>query len=192
MEKTSLGPRAFLCPMPAVVVGALVDDRPNYMTAAYCGLVQHDPPMIGLSLVKTHYTNAGIRKGGAFSVNVPGSDLAERVDHCGIVSGRTDDKSACFTAFYGALGNAPLAAECPLNFECRLVQVLDFLGANELFVGEVVETYVSSELYADGRIDVAGLDPLVFSVLDCTYRKLGPVVGRAWEIGRCGAQSREK
>jgi len=185
MDKTALGARTFLCPMPAALIGALVDDRPNYMVAAYCGLVQHDPPMVGVSLAKTHYTNAGIRKNGAFSVNIASSDLAQRLDHCGIVSGRTDDKSVCFTAFYGNLGSAPMAAECPLNLECRLVQVTDFLGSNELFIGEIVETYVNSDLQADGHIDVARLDPLVFVALDSTYRRLGPVVGRAWEIGRC-------
>jgi flavin reductase (DIM6/NTAB) family NADH-FMN oxidoreductase RutF len=173
--------------MPATLIGSLVGDRPNWMVATYCGLAQHDPPMIALSLAKMHYTNAGIRKAGAFSVNIASSDLAERLDHCGIVSGRTDDKSACFAAFYGTLGNAPMAAECPLNLECRLVQVLDFLGTNELFIGEVVETYVNSDLMTDGRIDVARLDPLAFTIMDSMYRRLGPVVGRAWEMGRCTA-----
>lgn len=185
MEKTALGPRTYLCPMPAVLIGSTVDDRPNWMVAAYVGLVQHDPPMIGVSLAKMHYTNAGIKKNGAFSVNIASSDLVERLDHCGIVSGRTEDKSRCFTAFYGVLGNAPLAAECPLNIECRLVQVVDFLGTNELLIGDVVETYVNSDLYADGKIDVTRMDPLVFTVPDSMYRRLGPVVGKAWEVGRC-------
>ncbi len=185
MEKTALGPTTYLCPMPAVLIGAMVDDRPNYMVAAYCGLVQHDPPMIALSLAKTHYTNAGIRKSGAFSVNVATPELAERLDHCGIVSGRTDDKSGCFTAFYGSLGNAPMAAECPLNLECRLIQIVDFLGTNELFIAEIVGTYVNSDLVTDGHIDVARLDPLIFTVPDSMYRRIGDIVGRAWHIGRC-------
>ncbi|NLH97870.1 MAG: flavin reductase family protein [Chthonomonadales bacterium] len=171
--------------MPAALIGSAVHDRPNWMVAAYCGLVQHDPPMIGLSLAKTHYTNEGIRKSGSFSVNIPSSDLVERLDHCGIVSGRTEDKSGCFSAFYGVLGNAPMAAECPLNLECRLRQVVDFLGTNELFIGEIVETYVNSDLWVGGKVDVARMDPLVFTVLDSLYRRLGPVVGKAWEIGRC-------
>lgn len=189
MEKTNLGPRTFLCPMPVAVIGADVNDRPNYLVATYCGIAQHDPPMVAVSLNKMHYTNPGIRKVGSFSVNIPSSDLAERVDHCGIVSGRTDDKSACFTPFYGTLGSAPMAAECPLNLECRLVMVLDLLGTHELFIGEIVETYVNHDLITDASVDVERLDPLVFTVMDTAYRTLGPVAGRAWEIGRCPKQS---
>jgi len=185
MEKVTLRPRALLCPMPVVVIGAQVGDRPNYMVATYCGIAQHEPPMISVSLNKTHYTNTGIRGAGAFSVNIPSADLAERVDHCGIVSGRTSDKSVCFTSFYGQLGCAPMAAQCPLNLECRLVMVLDLLGTNELFIGEIVEVYASGDLVTDGSISVERLDPLAFALPDNAYRRLGPVVGRAWEIGRC-------
>lgn len=185
MEKAALGPTTYLCPMPVAVIGALVGDRPNYMVATYCGIAQHDPPMVAVSLNKMHYTNAGIRKSGGFSVNIPTVELAERVDHCGIVSGRTDDKSVCFTAFYGTLGSVPMAAECPLNLECRLVMVLDLLGTNELFLGEVVETYADRDLVAEGRVLVDRLQPLTFTIMDSLYRRLGDPVGKAWEIGRC-------
>jgi len=185
MEKATLGPKTFLCPMPVALIGALVQERPNYMVATYCGIAQHEPPMIAVSLNKMHYTNGGIKKSGAFSVNIPSVDLAERVDHCGIVSGRTDDKSVCFTTFYGTLGAAPMAAECPLNLECRLVLVLDLLGTNELFIGEIVETYVNREFLDGDRVLVERLNPLVFTVTDSNYRRLGGIVGKAWEMGRC-------
>ena len=32
MEKVKLGPRELLYPAPAVLVGAMVDDKPNFMT----------------------------------------------------------------------------------------------------------------------------------------------------------------
>lgn len=185
MEKAALGPKTYLCPMPVAVIGAVVNERPNYMVATYCGIAQHDPPMVAVSLHKMHYTNVGIKKSGAFSVNIPSAELAERVDHCGIVSGRTDDKSVCFTAFYGKLGSAPMAAECPLNLECRLVMVLDMLGSNELFIGEIVDTYVNRDLLSGDQVLMEGLDPLAFTVTDSNYRRLGPVVGKAWSMGRC-------
>ncbi len=34
MNKVTLGPRVMLYPLPAVLVGANVDDKPNFMTAA--------------------------------------------------------------------------------------------------------------------------------------------------------------
>jgi flavin reductase (DIM6/NTAB) family NADH-FMN oxidoreductase RutF len=46
--------------------------------------------MIGMSLGKTHYTNPGIHENKTFSVSVPGMDLLEKVDYCGLVSGKND------------------------------------------------------------------------------------------------------
>ncbi len=43
--------------------------------------------------------------------------------------------------------------------ECQLDQVLP-LGSDHLVIGKMVRFHVRDELYKDGRIDVAGLDPL--------------------------------
>ena len=39
--KVPLGAQPFLCPLPVVLVGALVNGKPNYATVAYCGIVHH-------------------------------------------------------------------------------------------------------------------------------------------------------
>jgi hypothetical protein len=38
MTKIKLGPQPWLFPMPALLVGALVDGKPNFMTAAWSGI----------------------------------------------------------------------------------------------------------------------------------------------------------
>jgi hypothetical protein len=52
MEKLKLGPQTLLYPMPAVLVGAMVGDKPNFMTAAWCGIAASKPPAISVALQK--------------------------------------------------------------------------------------------------------------------------------------------
>jgi len=52
MEKLKLGPETLLYPMPAVLVGAMVGEKPNFMTAAWCGIAASKPPAISVALQK--------------------------------------------------------------------------------------------------------------------------------------------
>ena len=49
MGKIAMGPRPLVCPMPAVLVGAKVDGQPNFITVAWCGIANGDPPMISVA-----------------------------------------------------------------------------------------------------------------------------------------------
>ena len=69
MDKTKLGAGSYLLPMPVVLVGANVNDRPNFLTIAYVGIVSHTPAMIEIALRKNRFSSAGIKKNQTFSVN---------------------------------------------------------------------------------------------------------------------------
>jgi len=86
MEKIKLGPQTLLYPMPAVLVGANVDLKANFMTAAWCGIAASSPPAISVALQKVRHTLKGIHEQGTFSINVPSTSLARKVDYCGIYS----------------------------------------------------------------------------------------------------------
>jgi flavin reductase (DIM6/NTAB) family NADH-FMN oxidoreductase RutF len=184
MNKKPIGARTFLYPMPVVLVGAKVAGRPNYLPIAYCGIVQHTPPMIAVTLGKAHHTNAGIKENQTFSVNLPSEELLAVTDYCGLHTGRDTDKAALFSTFYGRLESAPMIEACPLNLECRLRQTLDFEGANEVFIGEIVEAYSSPEFLTDGLPDIRKLRSVVFSMHDNTYWSVGECLGKAWSIGK--------
>jgi len=134
MAEITINENAFTYPMSMVVVGSLVNKRPNFMAVGWVTRVNFRPPMIAIALGKTHYTNSGIHTSGAFSVNVPSIDLVEKVDYCGIVSGRKEDKSTLFKVITGKTTGAPMIDDCPLCMECKLVNVLD-LPTNEVFIG---------------------------------------------------------
>ena len=149
--KTQLGGMNVLYPTPTVLVGAIVDGKPNFLTIAHIGIVNHAKPfLISLSLGKVHYTNAGIKENKVFSVNLPSENLVVQTDYVGMVSGKKTDKSGVFDIFYGEPAQAPMIEACPLNMECSLYDVYD-TPTHDLFIGEIVQTY--SEYHRESSIE---------------------------------------
>ena len=184
MNKTKLGAKTFLYPMPTVLLGSKINSQPNFATIAYCGVVQHQPPLIAFGSGKGHRSNEAIRKAKAFSLNLPSTAMMQVTDFCGLSSSATSDKAKLFKVFYGVLENVPMIEECPLNLECKLVAVLDFGGTNEIFVGEVIETYAEEKYLTQGLPDMQKIDPLVFSMHDNHYWSIGKKLGDAWNVGK--------
>ena len=186
MGKTLLGPKALIYPMPALLIGANVDDKPNFMTAAWCGIVNGSPPMISVAIRPQRHTHKGIRQNLSFSANISSVDLVKETDYCGVTSGSKVDKvEACqFSVFYGKLGSAPLIEQCPINLECTVVHILE-LGSHSLFVGRVEETYVSENCLTEGKPDVNKLKPLICSTSPARqYHAFGEAIAEAWSVGK--------
>ncbi len=183
MSKVNLGANAYIYPMPVTLVGAKVGGKANFMAVGWVMRVNMRPPLLAVALNKAHFTPRGIRENQTFSVNFPGADLMDKVDYCGLVSGRQVDKSGLFRVFYGELETAPLIEECPLVMECRLYQVVD-LPAQDLFIGEIVAAHADEDCLTDGRPDIGKINPLVLTMPDNNYWTVGAHAGRAWEAGK--------
>jgi flavin reductase (DIM6/NTAB) family NADH-FMN oxidoreductase RutF len=179
--KTQIGARNCLYPLPTTLIGATVNGKPNYITIAHVGIMDHQS--ISLSMAKTHHTNAGIKEHGTFSVNIPSVGLVEKTDYCGLVSGKYTDKSRLFKTFYGKLKTAPMIEECPINMECKLAKTIDFPN-HDVFVGEIVTTYCNNDLLKDGVPDISKLEPILFVMNDRSYWKLGERLADAWQVGK--------
>ena len=180
MGKKSIGARPYMAAMPAVLVGANVDGRPNFMTVAWAGVACMEPAMVSISVNKNRYTEKGIMENRTFSINIPSSKDAVLTDHCGMVSGRKEDKSELFDVFYGKLSSAPLIRTFPVNIECELYHTAD-LGSHNLHVGKVIDIHVDEDCITDGMPDPAKVDPLVYS--NGSYYLLGELVGKAYSLG---------
>jgi flavin reductase (DIM6/NTAB) family NADH-FMN oxidoreductase RutF len=185
MDKTPIGPSTLLFPMPAVLVGSQVEGKANFMTVAWCGIASQKPPAISVAIRTNRHTLKGITEYLSFSVNIPKADMAKRVDYCGIYSGNSRDKSTVFTTFKGILAGVVLIAECPVNLECKVIHRLE-LGSHVLVVGEIVETYVTSDCLDADRKKVipSKIDPLIYTSHSHDYQRLGEVVGKAFHDGR--------
>jgi flavin reductase (DIM6/NTAB) family NADH-FMN oxidoreductase RutF len=183
MNKIEIGAKTFLYPMPTTLVGANIAGKPNYLVVAYCGIVNHSPPAISIALGKAHYTNIGIKENRTFSVNIPSEKLVKITDYCGLVSGHKVDKSDLFETFYGKLETAPMIRECPLNLECNLIQTVE-LSIDEVFIGEIVAAYSEDRYLTDNLPDIKKMKPIIFSMHDNSYWKVGEHLGSAWNVGK--------
>jgi len=182
--KIKLGGMNVLYPTPTVLVGAIVDDKPNFLTIAHVGIVNHAQPfLISMSLGKVHYTNAGIKENEAFSVNLPSENLVVKTDYVGMASGKKIDKSGVFEIFYGELAKAPMIEDCSLNMECKLYDVYD-TPTHDLFIGEIVETYAEESILTDGKVDIAKVKPLLFDMSSIKYWSLGEPIAGCWNVGK--------
>lgn len=186
MAKTKLGTHPRLYPMPALLIGAVVDQKPDFMTAAWAGVACGEPPMVSVAIRSTRHTLKGIRQNGVFSINVPSTEMVREVDYCGIISGEGTDKAAdCgFKIFYGASSLVPLIEQCPVNLECRLEHQM-VLGSHVLVIGRILETHVSDDCLTDGKPDVQKIKPFSFTPgPGPQYYGFGEVVGEAFQSGK--------
>jgi flavin reductase (DIM6/NTAB) family NADH-FMN oxidoreductase RutF len=183
MPKVSIAPGLFSPLMPVALVGAQVDGKPNFMTAAWLTRVNFDPPMLAVALGPGHHTPKGIRQNRTFSVCIPSAALVEKTDYCGIVSGARVDKSGLFEVFYGDLETAPMAGECPLCVECALSRIVD-LPSNLLCIGNIATVFADEAVLTDGRPDPEKLAPMALTMPDNRYWRLGAAAGKAWSAGK--------
>ena len=93
--KKNIGTNLALYPTPLVVVGTMVDGKPNYTLVGHLGIIGHDRIMI--SLANTHCSNQGIKENHSLSVNLVSEDMLKKADYVGCVSGHKADKSAVFS-----------------------------------------------------------------------------------------------
>jgi len=179
-----IGPVNALYPMPTTLVGATVNGKPNFLAVAHVGILNHGTPQyLSIGLAKVHYSNAGIHENQTFSICLPSEDLMVETDFCGIMTGKKTDKAALFDLFYGELKTAPMIRQCPVNMELKLHDVLDF-DTHDIFIGRLVQTHADDSVLKAGKIDIAKLRPLLFDMASVQYWRLGPPVGKCWNVGK--------
>ena len=186
MSKVMLGSQTLVYPMPVFLVGAKIDDKPNFMAVAWGGIASGEPPMISVAIRHARYTLKGIKENMAFSVNVPSSDMVKETDYCGITSGSKIDKvDICgLKIFYGKLSNVPMIEQCPVNLECKVEHMLD-LGSHVLVVGRIGETHISETCLTDGKPDVQKIKPFCYVMTPANqYQSIGEVIAKAFSVGK--------
>jgi len=164
-------------PMPVSLVGSIVEGKPNFLTVAWFTMVSYNPPMMAVILGSNHFSNSGIKKNNAFSVCIPSEEMLEVTDYVGIKSGKDVDKSTLFKVFYGET-KAPMIEECQICVECNLKKV-ETNGANEMFIGEIVNVYSKNK-----NPTLSSIKPILLSQPDTSYYSIGKALGKAWGVGK--------
>ncbi len=161
-----------LNPLPVTLVGAQVNNRPNFLVIGYMCPFDFGK-YVFFSLYKKRYTRIGIHENKTFSVNIPSIDLLPETNICGSQSGRKIDKSAIFKVFYGELKTAPMIHQCPLNMECEVTDILDY-ELNEGIIGKVVKSYANPDCLTNNKLDMRRVNPIIWTIGgDNNYYKLG-------------------
>lgn len=182
MKKIKAGSINPLPIAPIVLAGANVNGKPNYMAVGFVSGVNIKPPVVCVSLNRHHHTPKGIIENGTFSINIPSADYVTKTDYCGLVSGKTTDKSNIFTTFYGELGTAPMIEEFPITCECRYIDKKEFT-MDTVYFGEVRQVYMNEEIVAgNNEVDILKANPLILG-MDNLYRTVGESTGKAYRIG---------
>ncbi len=173
--KKNIGKMVALYPMPVVVVGTFVENKPNWMLVAHTGIIGHDRMMI--SSASPHYTNKGISTGCMITLNIIDKPLLPKADKAGSVSGSKEDKSGLFSWNKGEYG-APLITDSKLSMECKVVDIYESEGFHN-YILQPVAVYAEDSILNDkGKIDYERLSPVLFDMPNYEYLETGKVIGK--------------
>lgn len=173
--KRNLGSVLALYPMPLVIVGTMIEGKPNYALVGHVGIIGLDRILISLS--KRHYTNQGIKETKALTVSLVNEAMLKKADQVGCVSGREQDKSKMYAFHLGETGS-PIIEESPVVMECHVEDIYrteDF----ENFICKIVCVHAeASVLNEKGQIDYHLLKPVLFERIGYEYIAMGEVIGK--------------
>lgn len=169
-----------LFPVPAVLVTTQCEGvKPNIITIAWTGVLSSGPLVVYISVRSSgRYSYDLIKKSMEYVINIPSVDQAKIVDYCGLVSGKDFDKFAetGLTPLPASVVQAPLIAECPVNLECRVRQIISLGTPHDIFVADVLAVHYNEEVLGPkGKPDLNLIKPISFCANE--YRPLTENIG---------------
>jgi flavin reductase (DIM6/NTAB) family NADH-FMN oxidoreductase RutF len=146
-----------------------VDGVANLAPYSFFNAFSYTPPLIGFSSIGWKDTVANVEATGEFVWNLATRPLAEAMNLTSASVPADEDEFACsgLTPEPSRLISAPRVGESPVNFECKLSQLIrltDIDGAESaswLVVGQVVGVHIDRTLLVDGVYDTAAAAPIL-------------------------------
>ena len=181
--RKNFGAKPWTYPQPVFILATYDENGvPDAMNAAWGGI--SDDKELTMCISASHKTTANILARKAFTVSMATADQAVACDYVGIESGKcvaNKLEKAGWHTTKSEFVDAPLVDELPMAVECRLMSY-DLESCR--LVGEIVNVCAEeSVLDSEGKIDVEKLAPITFDPVHNVYRKLGEVVGHAFQDG---------
>ena len=179
--KKNIGSKLALYPTPLVVVGTMVNGKPNWTLVGHLGIIGHDRVMVSMS--DTHYSNKGIREMKSLSINIVDEALLPKADYTGCVSGANQDKSELFD-YHIAEGGAPIIDEAPVSMACTVDDIYKTEGF-ESFICKIAATYAEESVLTEkGQLDYHVLKPVLFEMPTYQYLKTGELLGQCMSLNQ--------
>jgi flavin reductase (DIM6/NTAB) family NADH-FMN oxidoreductase RutF len=111
-------------------------EKPNVMAIGWGALgVAWGRPIFAVLVRPSRHTHSLLERHGEFTVCIPQRQMKDLVMLCGTKSGRSHDKvrECGFTMRKGNRVKVPYIVQCPVHYECRVVQ------RNEVLAGTFIE-----------------------------------------------------
>ena len=181
--RKNFGAKPLSFPQPVFIIGTYnADGTPNAMNAAWGGISEEKE--ITICVDSTHKTAENLITKGAFTVSMATLDTLVACDYVGIASGNDAPEKIGKTGWHTVKSeyvNAPYFEELPMTMECK---VISYDPESCRLVGEIVNICADERILDDnGKIDLNKFSPLTYDPVRHKYRKIGDVVGKAFDDG---------
>lgn len=179
--KKNIGNALALYPTPLVVVGAMVNGKPNWLLVGHLGIIGHDHVMV--SLASAHYTNKGIKESKKLSINIVDEALLPKADRSGCISGGKEDKSNLFDYVVDD-ADVPMITQAPVTMICSVEDIYETKGF-ESFICTIDATYAEENVLTEqGKLNYRALKPVLFEMPTYEYLRTGEVIGKCTSFGK--------
>jgi flavin reductase (DIM6/NTAB) family NADH-FMN oxidoreductase RutF len=151
------------------ISSACVDGTHNLAPYSFFNAFNYRPPIIGFSTIGWKDTVANIQATGEFVWNLATMALAAQMNATSAEVQPEIDEFALsgLTPTPSRLVTPPRVLESPVNFECRLSQLIQLQGADGalvkswLVLGEVIAVHIDRSLLKNGVYDTAAAHPIL-------------------------------
>ncbi|CAM4194643.1 flavin reductase family protein [Vreelandella rituensis] len=138
--------RRYLEPGPVVLITSKHNDESNIMTLGWHTILAFSPSMVGCMISEGNHSYQMIKQSRECVINLPTTELTDKVVGIGNTSGSEIDKFSTFelTQEKARLVSAPLIQECHASFECRLHDDA-LVDSYNFFIFEIVAAHVAPQ-----------------------------------------------
>lgn len=158
------------------------DGARNLAPYSFFNGFNYRPPIIGFASVGWKDSVANIEATGEFVWNLATRELASAMNETSATLARAEDEfvRSGLTPVDSTLIGAPRVLESPVNFECRLTQLIqleDIEGKSVdtwMMLGQVLAAHIDREWLVDGVYDTAGPRPILRAGGPADYSEIGP------------------
>lgn len=161
-----------IVPRPIAIISTRNEDgSANVAPFSFFNGICSSPMLVSFCPVKKPLTGdkkdtlLNIEREGECVISIPTVSMAQAVNDCAteLAPGESEFEFSGLTPCPSELVKAPGVKESPINFECKLVKVLEFgdkPGAGAIVICEVIKIHIEESLLENGRINTDKLDPV--------------------------------
>ena len=174
---------AIIAPRPIGWVSTRGSDGAlNLAPYSFFNAFNYHPPIIGFSSTSAKDSLRNTQETGEFVWNLTTRDLAERMNATSASApyGMSEFELAGLTPAASRLVSVPRVAESPVNFECKVTQIIQLKSLDQtpvqawLVLGEVIGVHIKKTLLKNGAFDTFGAHIVVRAGGPSAYAEITP------------------